>query len=149
MKNILGNKYFLLFSRVILALVFIIAGIEKIRDLEGFAASIENYRLLPYFSINLAAILIPWIELTAGLLLLFGIRVRENSFIISLLMILFIFFVASAVVRDLDIECGCFGTHDGQRVGFQKLIENSILLLMGIQLYFFDSKILKLTSQDG
>jgi hypothetical protein len=41
------------------------------------------------------------------------------------MMAVFIVAVAVAMARGLDIECGCFGTADGTRVGFVKLLENS------------------------
>jgi hypothetical protein len=45
---------------------------------------------------------------------------------------LFVFVVAAAVARGLDIECGCFGTSDASRVGTAKLIENVGLLALAL-----------------
>lgn len=45
-------------------------------------------------------------------------------------MILFIGAIGIALSRDLDIECGCFGTKDGSRVGLLKIVEN-LFILMG------------------
>ena len=78
MKNIFNNKYLLLIFRVIVSFVFIYAGIEKISDPAGFSDAINNYRILPLFLVNFFAIMLPWIELFAGVLLLFGISVKEN-----------------------------------------------------------------------
>ena len=134
--NILKNKYLILMLRIILSLVFIFSGIEKIINPELFSDSISNYRLFPSFSINLIAITIPWIELTVGLLLLFGISVKDNIIIINSLLMFFVVIILIAVIRGLDIDCGCYGS-SSQKVGFLKIIENVILFIFGIILYNF------------
>ncbi|MBL1211920.1 MAG: DoxX family membrane protein [Ignavibacteriae bacterium] len=133
---LLKNTYFLLIIRIILSIVFIISGIEKIANPSEFAQSIENYRLLPIFSINIFAIFLPWLELIAGMLLLFGIKIRENSMLITSLMMLFTTAVIIAIFRNLDIDCGCFGTLAAQKVGFRKVLENSVLICIGFILLF-------------
>lgn len=137
MKNIFANKYFLLLSRVILGFIFIYAGMEKISDPEGFARSINNYKLLPFSFINVAALILPWVEVTTGLLLLFGIVSKESAFILSSLLIVFFIAITISLFRGLNIDCGCFGTAGGAKVGIQKLAENFLLILLGIQLIFF------------
>ena len=139
MNKILNNDYLLLVARIILGFVFILAAVSKTADPDGFAQAIANYKLLPDFLINIAAIILPWIELSAGLLLLFGISVKENSAILSGLLIIFIAAIFISLLRGLDIECGCFGTVDGSKVGLQKILENVGLLLLGIILLVFSS----------
>ena len=70
---------------------------------------------------NTLAITLPWIELLAALALLVGYRTRAGAIITASLMGLFVFVVAAALARGLDIECGCFGTADASRVGTAKL----------------------------
>jgi len=147
MKNLLSNKYLLLLLRILLAFVFIYAGIEKIADPSGFSDSLDNYRILPLFSVNIFAIILPWIELIAGLFLLFGIKVKENSLIISFCLCVFIIAITISLFRGLNIDCGCFGTVNGSKVGVYKLIEDFVLLLMGVLLINFDSKFLSLKNQ--
>lgn len=146
MKNIFNNKYLLLIFRIILSFVFIYAGTEKISDPAGFSDAINNYRLLPLFSVNFFAITLPWVELVAGVLLLFGVSVKENSFIISISLVVFILAIGISLARGLSIECGCFGTSSGTRVGVEKIFENIILLVMGFTLSKFDSRFLSLLS---
>jgi uncharacterized membrane protein YphA (DoxX/SURF4 family) len=138
MKSFLKNRIVLLVFRIILGLIFIAAGIEKIANAENFALSIENYKLLPIQIINLFAITLPWLELITGLLLLFGVAVKENSLIINTLLAIFILLILSAVLRGLDIDCGCFGTSDGQKVGVVKITENFLLLVIGIIVFKYD-----------
>ena len=129
------NKHLLLLIRIFIGLVFLYSGIQKIADASGFANAIENYRLFPLFTINLLAITIPWLELITGLFLIFGIYIKESTTIINSLLIFFIIFIITALIRKLNIECGCFGTLDNQKVGIQKIIENLILLLLGYFLF--------------
>lgn len=137
MKKILANNYLLLLGRLFLGFVFLYAATEKIGDPESFAIAINNYKLLPIFSINLFAIILPWIELIAGLLLIFGIAVKENSSIISALLAVFIIIITISLFRGLDINCGCFGTANGTKIGIQKVIENILLILIGLHLVYY------------
>ena len=117
-------NYLIALTRIYLALVFIVSGLDKINNLDAFAISIENYRLFPTQIINIFAITIPWIELISGAFLLLGIYIKENSIIIASLLVVFTTAVIIAVARGLDIDCGCQGTFDGQKVGLLKIIEN-------------------------
>jgi len=148
MKKLLGNKYFLVAIRIVLGTIFIFAAVSKAAEPELFARSIDNYKLLPIFFINLLAITLPWIELCIGVLLIFGVSVKENSAILSGLLVVFILAIAISLMRGLDIECGCFGTVDGAKVGVQKILENIGLLLAGLILIRFDSKTLSVNAKD-
>jgi putative oxidoreductase len=148
MNNLVSNKYLLLLFRLIVGFVFIYAGILKISDPEGFSDAINNYDLVPLISVNFFAIILPWIELVAGLFLLFGVFVKENSFIISVLLIVFILAIIISLGRGLNIECGCFGTSSGTKVGITKLVENIVLLSFSLLLTRFDSALLGITSKN-
>ena len=147
-NKVLGNKYLLLFIRLFFGFIFIFAAIAKVADPLGFSQSIYNYKLMPDFIINLLAIAFPWIELVAGILLVFGISVKENSAILSGLLLVFIIAIAISLARGLNIDCGCFGTAGGTKVGIQKLLENFGLLLFGLILIRFDSKFLSLAKHE-
>ena len=147
-NKILSNKYLLLFIRIFFGFIFIFAAISKVTDPLGFSQSIYNYKLMPDFIINLLAIAFPWIELVAGILLVFGISVKENSAILSGLLVIFIFAIAISLARGLDIDCGCFGTVDGSKVGLMKILENIGLLLLGLILIKFDSRFLSLAKHE-
>jgi uncharacterized membrane protein YphA (DoxX/SURF4 family) len=119
-------------AQLAIAVVFLAAALGKIGEAGPFARQIHYYRLLPVGFENLLAITLPWIELVAALSLVFGYRARAGAVITAGLMGLFVFVVASAVARGIDIECGCFGTSDGSRVGAAKLIENVGLLALAL-----------------
>lgn len=139
MNKLLSNSTFQLSLRIIFAALFIFSGGGKISSPGEFAESISNYRLLPIEFINFFAIIIPWIEIIAGLLLIFGFYIKENSFILTLLLSIFTVMVLIAVIRGLNIDCGCFGTNGGQKVGLLKIIENLIYITIGVIIYKFSA----------
>ena len=142
MAKIISNKYFLLLLRLLLGLIFIFAAIEKIVLPENFAVAISNYKLLPAEIINIPAIIIPWIEFMSGLMLLLGIMVKENSAIIAFLLIIFSIAIIISLFRGLNIDCGCFGTIYGSRIGLLKVVENILLIISGFILIKRDSTFL-------
>ena len=113
MSSLFSHPLFILCLRVALGLVFVVASIDKIHNPDGFAEAIANYRLLPYEFIHGIAIVLPWIEVVTGILLLLGIWTRANALITSLMLLVFIFAIAQALWRALDISCGCFTTDPG------------------------------------
>ena len=139
MKKIFENEYLTLILRLIVGFVFLSFGLEKIVDPTKFAKEMLNYQILPYFSANIFALILPWIEVISGLLLILGIKIKANSTIISGLLLIFIFAVSLALIRGLDINCGCSSSHP-QKVGLPKILENTSMLLMCAVLYFFPSK---------
>ncbi len=146
MKKIFSNQYFLFIARILIAIIFIYAGAEKISDPKGFSQAIYNYKILPDYTVNLLAITLPWLELVSGILLLFGISVKENSAIISALLVIFIVAVAVSLLRGLNIDCGCFGK--GNPVGWRKIGENTIMLTLCLALFTFDSKKFSLNNRN-
>jgi putative oxidoreductase len=143
MKKVLSNQYLLLILRLILGFVFIYAGAEKITTPIEFAESISNYQLLNAFFITLTSVLLPWLEVFCGILLVSGVAVKENAFIISAMLGVFIIAGLISLARGLDIDCGCFGDASA-KLGFMKIFENTLLLAAGIILMVFDSDYLTL-----
>lgn len=118
--------------RIGIGLVMLAAALGKIGDPGTFATQIHHYRLIPVAAENLVAIVLPWVELIAGLALVLGVSARSGAWLSAAMMMVFTAAVSLAVARNLDIECGCFGTADASHVGGRKLAEN--LLLTGAAL---------------
>jgi uncharacterized membrane protein YphA (DoxX/SURF4 family) len=118
--------------RIGIGLVMLAAALGKIGDPAAFSTQIHHYRLVPVGAENLLAILLPWVELLAGLSLVLGAHARSGAWLSAAMMAVFTLAVSTAVARGLDIECGCFGTADASHVGGMKLAEN--LLLTGAAL---------------
>lgn len=130
----LVNPYLSLIARLILGTVFIYAAVSKIADPFGFSIDIRNYHILPDMLTNSAAVFLPWIEFYCGLFLIAGLYTRTSSTILSGLIILFIFAIASALIRGFDIACGCFSAADSSNINIGKIVEDVILLLLALQI---------------
>jgi uncharacterized membrane protein YphA (DoxX/SURF4 family) len=127
-RSVLGSPAVLRISRTILGILIAWAALAKLADVPAFAAQIHNFRIVPIWSENLVAITLPWVELVAALALLLGIQARSGAFVVTVLLAVFTLAVGAALVRGLDIACGCFGTADATRVGYGKLLQNTGML---------------------
>jgi uncharacterized membrane protein YphA (DoxX/SURF4 family) len=146
MKSLLSNPHLVLLVRVFVGLLFVVSSMEKIVDPAAFSQSIANYRLLPGSSTMILATILPWLELLCGLAVLFGVFERGGSLMLSVLLIIFTAAVISALVRGLDISCGCF-TQDPQsgRIGWMKVLENSTLVCLTLFLLFAETNAFSIT----
>lgn len=95
--------------RWFLGLLFAWAAITKIPFHTKFLDSILAYGLpLPLGSQDLAASVVPWLELLCGLMLIGNIWAESALAVMVLLFGFFILATGQAWVRGLDIACGCF-----------------------------------------
>ncbi len=95
--------------RVVIGGIFIYAACRKINAPQELADNIASYHLLPSSMINPLALGLPLFEFTGGLLLLTGYFCATGLLSIILMLVLFLAALASAIVRGLPIDCGCFG----------------------------------------
>ena len=95
--------------RVILGLVFLLAGVMKLVDLEAFHRDVLAYQILLKQPSGWIAIVLPVLETLVGLLLVGGIlRAGCYSAIIGMSTV-FGFLHIYTIQRNLNVECGCFG----------------------------------------
>lgn len=111
----------LLLVRLALGGILFYAGFVKLRAAWPFAEAIANFRMLPAQANQILGVVLPWVELSVGLLLVFGLWVRAAGMLAAGLFAVFLVAIAMALLRGLDIECGCFGTGAAARVGLQAL----------------------------
>jgi uncharacterized membrane protein YphA (DoxX/SURF4 family) len=119
-------------AQVVLGVLLGWAALAKLGDIPGLARDVHNFRLLPVAAEHLLAIVLPWIELTAALALVVGIRSRAGAVVATSLMVVLTTAVAIAMARGLNFECGCFGSAGATRVGVAKLLENLALLAIAL-----------------
>jgi putative oxidoreductase len=97
--------------RILLGAVLFYAGFSKLNATWEFAGNIANFRLLPPQLNQVLALILPWMEIIAGVLLFFNLWVRAAGIVSTALFSAFFVAVVSALIRGLDIDCGCFGPH--------------------------------------
>ena len=131
-------KLFQVIIRIMLGIVFIWAGSGKIFDPEGFAKIIQNYLILPSFLINPAAIILPWLEFSCGLMLISGYFVKGSALIVNLLMIIFMSAFIINIFRGIDVSCGCFSLSIQETKSlYLYLIRDGLILLAGFWLLYY------------
>ncbi|HYE03749.1 MAG TPA: MauE/DoxX family redox-associated membrane protein [Phycisphaerales bacterium] len=131
--------------RLALAAVFLLAAWMKLRPSpralapsgpSDFAGAIKAFRLgLPDWGIRLATSAVPWTEVICGLLLIVGLWTRAAATVAAALLIGFTGLVISALVRGLNVKCGCFGDRglicEGA-VDTCKVFENLLLVSLAV-----------------
>lgn len=132
LKGLLRHPLTIRISQVLIGLVFVAAALAKLGDLHAFAEQVQNFRLLPLVLANRVAMTLPWVELIAGLAMIFGVRARSGAVVGATLMATFTVAVIAAMARGLDFECGCFGTADATRVGLLKVGQNVAMLVLAL-----------------
>ncbi len=103
------QAYVVVMVSLAMAGIFIYAAIDKISDPLQFADSIAAFGILPAVFISLLALCLPPFEIACGLLMLAPRTRRIGSLAIILLSAIFFTALASALLRGLTLDCGCFG----------------------------------------
>lgn len=145
--KIISNKYFVLAIRLVLGVVFIWAAVHKIAYPADFAKDIYNYRMLPSTFINFMALTLPWLEIICGVLIILGIFTRGSALLIGFMLFIFIIAISFALVRGLDISCGCFssGAGDaGHGVAIDLLVRDILMFLGSMIVLFYAGSALSL-----
>lgn len=142
----------LLILRLGIAGLFLFAAWQKLFDPESgpqkFAGSVNSFKILPEHLVYLATSAIPWIEVICALLLLVGLWTRASATLLAALVVVFTGAVASVLLRNMSVTCGCFGRfslicpHD--KLSWCKIGENALILLPTVLVAVFGGGFLAL-----
>ena len=107
-KNPLNRPVELVF-RLVLGGLFVATGISKAMEPILFLEAIRNYRILGDPWAAWTALCLPWLEIFAGIALIF--RILYSGALLIIIGSLFVFMgaVLSLIVRGIDASCGCYG----------------------------------------
>ncbi len=132
-EKILQNEWLELTIRWVLGTIFVAASYYKIVSPEDFAKAVYGYDLLPDYSINLIAIIFPYMECFSGLCLILGVYQRAAATLIIAMLIGFIILLSINLVRGHQFDCGCFSFNGSGNTGsgYRLLIRDIVLLLLG------------------
>jgi uncharacterized membrane protein YphA (DoxX/SURF4 family) len=136
--------------QIALGLFFVIAALPKIVDPPSFAHMIYNYRIVPAALLNVMALTMPWLELLAGLALVFGIWRGTSRTIIAAMLFAFIIAISINLARGNAIDCGCFDVSAAGKTREERLADMKFvivrdigMLLMAAQLWYASRQELK------
>ena len=143
MTNWLTHPWLTVRVQIALGVIFIVAALPKIADPPSFAHMVFNYRILPAGLINITALVMPWVEIFAGLALILGVWTRPARWIVGLLLAVFMIAIAFNLARGNAIDCGCFDVSAAGKTYDEKirdmwlvLIRDAGMLLMCAQLWW-------------
>jgi len=116
--------------RAALALLFVAAAAHKLRDRDGFRASLEAYRLLPAGALAPAARALPLVELATAALLVTPRAGRAGALAAASLLLLYALAMGVNLARGRrDLDCGCTGPGArGGKIGGALLARNALLV---------------------
>ena len=139
-QSIKNNSWIELAVRWILGLTFIYASYHKIISPADFAKIVYGYGLFPEIFINLIAIVIPFLELIAGLALIIGVYPRSAAMIINALLLVFVTVLAINLIRGHEFDCGCFSAGQSGYTSSSEvtLVRDVIYFILGIQVVLFE-----------
>ena len=126
--------------RWIVGLAFIVASLHKIAHPAAFAQVVYSYDLFPAFTINLVAIVLPFVELVAGLALMTAIYPRAAAGIVSALLVAFALVITINILRGHNFDCGCFPTLITRLytdTPASMLVRDAILLVAALPVAFY------------
>jgi len=123
--------------RLVIGITFVAASIDKIGDPGRFATIIYGYSLFPGWIINPSAIVLPFVELFAGMALIVGVVPRSALMIISTLLFVFIVAITINLLRGHQFDCGCFSLAQTSRASsaFWLLVRDLVLFACAICLF--------------
>jgi uncharacterized membrane protein YphA (DoxX/SURF4 family) len=105
--------------RLALAVIFIWSGSAKLIDPLSFAILIDSYGLTPETWTPFISYALPFLEVVAGIGLLFDLK--GTLAIITTLLIIFMFILGYGIHMGLDVDCGCFGPEDPEAKAYHGL----------------------------
>ncbi|MBN2398227.1 MAG: DoxX family protein, partial [Deltaproteobacteria bacterium] len=92
-------------------------------------------QILPDGLVNLAALVLPWVELILGVFLIIGLWMPGAAVISTLLFMTFIIALSYNLARGLDISCGCFSASPSEEAaGVGTVLRDVVFLAVSLYL---------------
>lgn len=128
---VVENTILPLLARSLLIIVFLVAGIAKMRDPFGVAETLVAFGLPEPFAWPLRRVL-PALEIGVALLLLIPQTVWWGAIAALALLLLFTAAIAVNLARGANPNCNCFGQLSAGPIGAGSLLRNGLLALVAV-----------------
>jgi putative oxidoreductase len=119
-------------ARLVLGVLLIVAGALKLGHAPDLASAIAGFRLLPPGLVSLLALALPPLEIFLGLYLVAGLFTRIAGAVAAAMFALYATAIASAVIRGIPANCGCFGPHDSATADWPHVVFDLVLAAIAV-----------------
>jgi uncharacterized membrane protein YphA (DoxX/SURF4 family) len=133
--------------RAVIGGVFLYSGAIKVLDVKGFARMVSQFNLVPDQFLAPVAYGLPVLEILAGIGLIFEIPGALTA--ISGMLIMFIGVLWYGILKDLDIDCGCFSTEE---LKGQDSLKNALyrdIVMVAVCCYFYLYRYMRIKRGQG
>ncbi|MBI5476810.1 MAG: DoxX family membrane protein [Ignavibacteriales bacterium] len=121
--------------RIILGVVFSLSGIIKLLNPTNFYNSLRGFNVLPEPLVVPFALMISTVELLAGVMMVAGLWIKFASFVISILLLVFIAAIIPIIISGDIVGCGCFGSIVEEKVDVYLILRDVIFLIFSLVVY--------------
>jgi hypothetical protein len=136
LKKFANRNVIILPLRLYIGGLFVYACIHKITDPADFANTVASYEMLPHWAVNLVAVMLPWMEFWAGVLLVLGVFVRSSAMLLSMFLAVFSVGALVNLLRGAQISCGCFSSDINYAISLWTVTRDVIWLQMALTILF-------------
>src|SRR5215207_4891398 len=116
----------LLLARLLLASVFVVAGVAKLADRAGSRRAVTDFGV-PTALAPALGILLPLAELAVAVALILASSAWWGAVGALVLLLLFVVGIAANLARGRKPECRCFGQLHSEPAGWKTLVRNGVL----------------------
>jgi uncharacterized membrane protein YphA (DoxX/SURF4 family) len=137
----LGRRQVLGLLQAGIGALFSASGLMKVINQDQFDAAIAGYGITSGLGSDALSLTVPLVEISLGLMLAFGVRVRFASWALAALLVVFSAAGAAVLIRGGQADCGCFPIPGrAEPIGGFFFIRNAALLLSCLSLITFGKR---------
>jgi len=119
----------LLFARVLLCAVFLVAGLAKLADLAGSRQAMRDFGVTSKLA-DVFGVFLPLVELAVAVALIFPLTVWWGAVGALVLLLIFVAGIGYNLAQGRTPDCHCFGQLHSAPAGWSTLIRNLVLALI-------------------
>lgn len=126
-------------GRAVVGLTFVLAGVLKVKaGSQWFLKTILAYNLVHGKAAVLLSKGLPWVEIACGVFLVLGFFTPPVTVASFVVLLSFTSALASAILRDKPVNCGCFGqSTQVNRMRWTLVYRNIVLMGLLLPVYTF------------
>lgn len=116
-----------LVTRVLLGVVFVVAGASKVANAATWPAQAAGLGVP-----RGVAVIVPWAELAMGALLLVGLAMPAVAIVAVAVLVVFTVVLARALIAGRHPPCACFGAWSAAPIGWHHVARNAVFTAIGV-----------------